>query len=91
MSRGQGAASQLSPLDGDLSGLSPLLIHVGSAEILLDDATRLAARAGAADVSVRLEIWPDMPHVWHLFGFMLSEGRDAIRNAGVFPETHMNG
>ena len=70
--------------------MSPLLIHVGSAEILLDDATRLAARAGAADVSVRLEIWPNMPHVWHLFGFMLSEGRDAIRNAGVFLETDMN-
>jgi len=88
---GAGRGSQLSPLDGDLSGLSPLLIHVGSAEILLDDATRLAARAGAADVSVRLEIWPNMPHVWHLFGFMLSEGRDAIRNAGVFLETHMSG
>jgi epsilon-lactone hydrolase len=88
---GEGRGAQLSPLGGDLSGLAPLLIQVGSAEILLDDATRLAARAGAADVSVRLEIWPNMPHVWHLFGFMLSEGRDAIRSAGAFLETHMNG
>jgi acetyl esterase/lipase len=88
---GAGRGSQLSPLAGDLSGLAPLLIHVGSAEILLDDATRLAQRAGAADVSVRLEIWPNMPHVWHLFGFMLSEGRDAIHNAGVFLQSHMNG
>ena len=88
---GAGRGSQLSPLEGDLSGLSQLLIHVGSAEFLLDDATRLAARAGAANVSVRLEIWHNMPHVWHLFGFMLSEGRDAIRNAGVFLETHMSG
>jgi acetyl esterase/lipase len=63
---------------------------VGSAEILLDDATRLTERAGAADVSVRLEIWPNMPHVWHLFGFMLGEGRDAISNAGTFLQTHMN-
>jgi acetyl esterase/lipase len=87
---GEGRGGQLSPLGAALSGLAPLLIQVGSAEILLDDATRLAARAGAADVSVRLEIWPNMPHVWHLFGFMLSEGRDAIRNAGAFLETHMN-
>jgi acetyl esterase/lipase len=88
---GEGRGGQLSPLGADLSGLAPLLIQVGSAEILLEDATGLAARAGAADVSVRLEIWPSMPHVWHLFGFMLSEGRDAIRNAGTFLETHMNG
>jgi epsilon-lactone hydrolase len=88
---GAGRGSQLSPLAGDLSGLAPLLIQVGSAEILLDDATRLAERAGAANVSVRLEIWPNMPHVWHLFGFMLSEGRDAIGNAGGFLESHMNG
>jgi len=87
---GEGRGGQLSPLGADLSGLAPLLIHVGSAEILLDDATRLAARAGAADVSVRLEIWPNMPHVWHLSGFMLSEGRDAIRGAAGFLEAHMN-
>jgi epsilon-lactone hydrolase len=86
---GEGRGGQLSPLSADLSGLAPLLIQAGSAEILLDDATRLAARAGAADVAVRLEIWPNMPHVWHLFGFMLSEGRDAIRSAGNFLEAHM--
>jgi len=87
---GDGRGGQLAPLNADLSGLAPLLIQVGSSEILLDDATRLAARAGAADVSTRLEIWPNMPHVWHLFGFMLSEGRDAIQNAGDFLKTHMN-
>jgi len=87
---GNGRGGQLAPLNADLSGLAPLLIQVGSSEILLDDATRLAARAGAADVSTRLEIWPNMPHVWHLFGFMLSEGRDAIQNAGDFLKTHMN-
>jgi len=87
---GDGRGGQLAPLNADLSGLAPLLVQVGSSEILLDDATRLAARAGAADVSTRLEIWPNMPHVWHLFGFMLSEGRDAIQNAGDFLKTHMN-
>jgi acetyl esterase/lipase len=44
-----------------------LLIQVGSAETLLDDAVRLAAVAGAADVRVTLEVWPDMIHAWHLF------------------------
>ncbi|MGO9703242.1 MAG: alpha/beta hydrolase [Xanthobacteraceae bacterium] len=89
--KGDGRGGQLAPLTGNLSGLPPLLIQVGSAEILFDDATRLAERAGAADVSTRLEIWPNMPHVWHLFGFMLSEGRDAIRSAGTFLEKHLDG
>jgi epsilon-lactone hydrolase len=53
----------------------------------LDDATRLAARAGEADVEVQLEIWPRMPHVWHGFASMLSEGRDAIDRAGEFIAT----
>ncbi len=73
-----------SPIYASLAGLPPLLIQVGSAEILLDDATRLAAKAGEADVEVQLEIWSRMPHVWHLFAFMLSEGRDAIDRAGAF-------
>lgn len=88
---GDGRGGQLAPLNADLSRLSPLLIQVGSAEILLDDSTRLAARAGAANVVTRLEIWPNMPHVWHLFGFMLSEGRDAIQSAGAFLQSHMDG
>ena len=87
---GDGRGGQLAPLNANLSGLAPLLVQVGSAEILLDDATRLAARAGAADVSTRLEIWPNMPHVWHLFGFMLSEGRDAIQSAGTFLQIDVN-
>ncbi len=73
-----------SPLHADLSGLPPLLIQVGSAEILLDDAVRLAGRAGEAAVETHLRVWPRMPHVWHAFGFMLSEGRDAIAEAGEF-------
>jgi epsilon-lactone hydrolase len=73
-----------SPLYGNLAGLPPLLIQVGSAEILLDDSIRLAARAGEADVAVQLEVWPGLPHVWHAFAFQLSEGRDAIAQAGAF-------
>jgi len=73
-----------SPLYANLAGLPPLLIQVGSVEVLLDDATRLAARAGEANVAVQLEVWPRMPHVWHGFASMLSEGRDAIAGAGAF-------
>jgi monoterpene epsilon-lactone hydrolase len=73
-----------SPLYANLAGLPPLLIQVGSAEVLMDDATRLAARAGESDVEVQLEIWARMPHVWHLFADALSEGREAIDRAGSF-------
>lgn len=79
-----GRSPLAAPLYADLKGLPPLLIHVGSAEILLDDAIRLAAKAGADEVKVRLEIWPQMPHVWHSFGFMLDEGREAVEALGAF-------
>lgn len=73
-----------SPIYANLAGLPPLLIQVGSVEILLDDSIRLAARAGEANLDVKLEIWAGMPHVWHGFASMLSEGRDAIDQAGAF-------
>jgi epsilon-lactone hydrolase len=76
--RGEGLAS---PVNANLAGLPPLLIQVGSAEVLLDDSITLAQKAGAADVDVKLEIWPHMPHVWHIFAPMLTEARDAISAA----------
>lgn len=78
------------PIHGDLSGLAPLLIHVGSAEALLDDSVRLAQVAGAADVPVSLEIWPEMIHVWHFFHASLSDARAAISRAGAFIRGHMD-
>ena len=74
----------VSPVNADLAGLPPLLVQVGSAETLLDDAVRIARRAGAADVRVNLEIWPDMIHAWHLWAAQLEEGRRAIASAGAF-------
>ncbi len=79
-----------SPIHADLRGLPPLLIQVGSAEILLDDAIRLAGVAGAADVRTTLEVWPGMPHVWHAFSFMLDEGRDATVRAGEFFRSNLS-
>ena len=74
----------VSPVHADFRGLPPMLIHVGDAEILLDDATRVAARAKAAGVDVELEVWDDMPHVWHVFAKMLPEGQQAIDKIGKF-------
>lgn len=75
-----------SPLYADLYGLPPLLIQVGGAEILLSDATRLAARAQAAGVSVTLEIWPEMQHEWHFAAHWIPESRQAIARIGAFVE-----
>ena len=74
----------VSPLYADLRGLPPVLIQVGSAETLLDDAVRLAGVAGAADVRVTLQVWPDMIHAWHLFYPQLAAGRRALAEVGAF-------
>jgi monoterpene epsilon-lactone hydrolase len=73
-----------SPLHADLKGLPPLLIQVGTAETLLDDASRLAERARSAGVDVTYDAWPDMIHVWQGFGSFLPEGRQAIERIGEF-------
>ena len=71
-----------SPVHADLRDLPPVLIHVGDAEILLDDSTRFAARARAAGVDVTLEVWDDMPHCWHTFAGLLPEADQAIERVG---------
>ena len=73
-----------SPIHADLRGLPPLLVQVGSIETLLDDARALAQRAQAAGVEVTLEVWEDMPHVWHHFAPMLPEAQQAIARIGEF-------
>lgn len=80
---------RVSPLYADLGGLPPLLVQVGSAETLLDDSTRLAARAGAADVRVTCEIWPAMIHAFPMWNGGLAEGRAALANAGAFMRQHL--
>lgn len=75
---------EASPIFADLTGLPPLLIHVGGNEAILDDALRLARRAIMADVSVNLHAYPKLPHVWQLFSAMLDEGEESLREAGEF-------
>ena len=79
----------VSPLFGDLAGLPPMLIQVGSDETLLDDAVRLAAAAGAAAAPVTLEVWPHMIHAWHLWNAQLEAGRLALGSAGRFMREHL--
>jgi acetyl esterase/lipase len=73
-----------SPLYAGLEGLPPLLIQVGSDEILLDDAVGLDARARQAGVDSTLEVWEGMIHVWHVFYQILQEGREAIARIGEY-------
>jgi epsilon-lactone hydrolase len=80
---------RVSPLYADLKGLPPILVQVGSAETLLADATRFAAAAGAADVSVTLEIWPHMIHAWPMWNADLKPGRSALAHAGAFMRAHL--
>jgi acetyl esterase/lipase len=78
-----------SPLYGELAGLPPTLIQVGSDEILRDDAVRMADKLRAAGSHVELEIWPRMPHVWHLFASVMPEARQAIARIGDFLQSRL--
>jgi epsilon-lactone hydrolase len=79
-----------SPLYGDASGLPPLLIQVGSDEILRDDAVRMAEKFREAGGEVELEEWPRMPHGWHHYARIIPEGRRAIERIGAFVQTRFN-
>ena len=73
-----------SPVLADLSGLAPMIIHVGDREVLLDDSVDLAARAQEAGVDVTLKVWPDMIHVFQAFYPMVEEARQSIAEMGAF-------
>jgi epsilon-lactone hydrolase len=74
-----------SPVFGDLTGLPPLLIEVGDAEVLVDDAQLLATRAREAGVDVTLTVWPDMIHVFQAFpANLLPESAQSVDVIGAF-------
>jgi epsilon-lactone hydrolase len=77
----------VSPLYADLSGLPPMLVHVGSDEILLDDATRLVDRARTAGVDASLGRFDGLWHVFQAFPGM-PESRDSLREIGGFIRRH---
>ena len=81
----QGAdASQplVSPIQADLSGLPPVYIQVGSADILHDMIREFADRAERQGAKVRLEVWPNMPHDFQALGSLTAESREALDRIG---------
>ncbi|TYC57882.1 alpha/beta hydrolase [Marinobacter sp. BW6] len=81
----------ISPLFGDLSGLPPLLIQVGSQEILLNDAERLAEAANRHDVETRLEIFNSLWHVFQVHSGQLDRATAAMETAGEHIKRHLAG
>lgn len=73
-----------SPLYADLHGLTPIMIQVGSHELLLDDIIKFYEKAVDSDVEVTFELWKDMFHSFQIFSSQINEGQDAIRNAGMY-------
>lgn len=78
-----------SPIYANLKGLPPLYIQVGTVEVLLDDARRLAERARADEVSVELDVWDGMFHVWQAFSPLIPESEKAIQALGEFARGRM--
>jgi acetyl esterase/lipase len=80
----------VSPLRGDLGGLPPILIIVGDAEILLDDAVRFAEKATEAGVDCTIEVWEEMVHIFPIFAPILPEGQQAIDRIGEWVKEHIS-
>jgi acetyl esterase/lipase len=92
MYRGDSDPAQplLSPATlADLTGFPPILLQVGTNEMLLDDSTRLAARAQAAGVDVILDVTADVPHVFQSFAGVLDEADQALDRAAFFLAQHV--
>ena len=77
----------VSPVFGDFSGLPPTLAQVGSTEILLDDTRRVGERARAQGVDFEVEVWDEVPHVWHVWAF-LPESKAATTRIAKFIREH---
>jgi len=77
-----------SPLHGDLSGFPPLLLQVGSRERLLSDSTRFAAKADAAGVDVKLEVYDGCMHLWQWWVPEAPEAKAAVSSIASFIATH---
>jgi epsilon-lactone hydrolase len=78
-----------SPVFADMTGMPPLLIHVGGREVLYDDAITVYENAKKAGVDVELLDEPEMFHVWHAFAPMLEEAQEAVDKIGVYLQSKM--
>lgn len=82
--RHDAASPLISPVYGDYQGFPPLLVQVGSTEVLRSDAERIHLRALECGVDSRLQIWEEMVHVFQALGGWLPEASQAIREMGSF-------
>ena len=78
----------VSPLQGDLSDLPPILVQISEHEILRDDGRRYVNKAVAAGTDATLQVWPYMPHVWHIFYPKLPESDKAFVQIKQFIDRH---
>lgn len=79
----------ISPVFADLKGLPPLLIHAGTNEILLDQATQIMENARNAGVDVKLKIWEGMFHVFQIVGF-LPETQKSLEQISQFISANLH-
>jgi acetyl esterase/lipase len=82
--------ARVSPVVADLHGLPPLLVQVGSAEMIVEDSRVFAERARAAGVRVELEVADEMIHVWHIFAGRVPEATKAVERIGRFLRAHLS-
>ncbi len=78
-----------SPLYGNLEGLPPVYLLVGSTERLLDDTRRLFDRLAHAGVATSVDVGPEMPHNWPLFAYAIPEGEASVKKIGAFFREHL--
>jgi epsilon-lactone hydrolase len=72
-----------SPIEGDLAGMPPVLVHVGGSETVLGDSEMLLDRAAQAGTDVKVEIWPGMIHHFQVFPELVEAGQ-SIRQIGAY-------
>lgn len=82
------SAPLLSPVNGDFSGFPPMLIQVGSEEILLDDSLVLERKATASGAEVNLTVWDGLWHCWQALGGLVPENDDSFAQVGRFVRGH---
>ncbi len=80
----------ISPINADLTGLCPILIHVGKNEVLLDDSLLLSKKAQKASVKTTIEVFDNMFHVFQYFARYLPIARSSIEQAGLFIQQASN-
>lgn len=78
-----------SPIFGDLSGLPPIMIHVGNDEVLRDDSTRFGEKADYYGVDIRVKVWKGMFHCFPLLASMFEEATEAMNQVSGFIRQHL--